>query len=115
MRRNLICIVCPRGCALEAEMTGDSVSVSGHSCSRGEEYAVTECLCPVRTVTATVRVANRENTMVSVKTVSAVPKEKMMEIMSLLRKTEVQAPLQIGTVILQDVFGTSIVATKTIE
>lgn len=114
MKRNLICIVCPRGCSLTADHIGDKIMVTGHSCPRGEEYAVKECLHPMRTVTATVRIVNRENTMASVKTVAPVPKENMMDVMALLRKTEVSAPVKIGDVVLRDVFGSDIVITKNI-
>ena len=114
MKRNLICIICPRGCSLTVDQSDDLITVTGHSCPRGEEYAVKECLHPMRTVTATVRVANRENTMVSVKTAIPVPKENMMDVMTLLRKTEVSAPVQIGDTLLRDVFGSDIVITKNI-
>ena len=73
MTRNLTCIICPRGCNLTAKIGNDCVKVTGHTCPKGEEYAINECTNPVRTVTATVRVANRENTMVSVKTENPVP------------------------------------------
>ena len=114
MKRNLTCIICPRGCALTAEVSVHGVTVTGHTCPKGEEYAVNECLHPMRTVTATVRVTNHPNTMVSVKTAQPVPKERMMEIMALLRQTQVQAPVAIGDVILTDVWGTEIVITKEI-
>lgn len=115
MKRTLTCIICPRGCALEAEITGDTVQVTGNGCPNGEKYAVSECLHPTRTVTATVRVANRRDTMVSVKTESPVPKESMMDVMALLRKTQAAAPLAIGDVILRDVFGTNVIITKAID
>ena len=114
MNRNLTCIICPRGCTLTAEITPSGVTVTGHSCPRGEEYAVNECLHPMRTVTATVRVSNRPNTMVSVKTAQPVPKERMVEVMTLLRQTQVQAPVTIGDVILEDICDTQIVITKDI-
>ena len=57
MKRNLTCIICPRGCALTAEITESGVTVTGNACPKGEEYAINECTNPVRTVTATVRVA----------------------------------------------------------
>ena len=115
MKRNLICIICPRGCALEADINGKDVSITGNACLKGKEYAVNECIRPVRTVTATVRVSNRENTMVSVKTQSPVPKDKMMDVMALLRKTQVNAPVRIGDVVLENVFGTSIIVTKAVS
>ena len=60
MKRNMICIICPRGCAMTAEVNGETVTVTGHTCPRGEEYAINECLHPVRTVTATIRVEKED-------------------------------------------------------
>ena len=115
MKRELTCIICPRGCALTADITETGVTVTGHTCPKGEEYAIHECTNPVRTVTAIVRVANRENTMVSVKTENPVPKGKMMEVMAMLQKTSVEAPAAIGDVVLSDVFGTRVLVTKDIK
>ncbi len=112
MQRNLTCIICPRGCALTAQILGDKVSVTGHTCPKGEEYAINECINPVRTVTATVRVNNRPDTMVSVKTAVPVAKGDMLKVMEQLRKTSVAAPVQIGDVILKGVCGADIVITK---
>jgi CxxC motif-containing protein len=115
MKKNLICIICPRGCSLEAEITENGVSVTGNACPKGQEYAVNECTNPVRTVTATVRVSNRYNTMVSVKTATPVSKGRMMEVMEVLRKTSVEAPVNIGDVILQNICGADIVITKAVD
>ena len=91
------------------------LQVVGNSCPKGQEYAINECTNPVRTVTSTVRVSNREDTMVSVKTAAPVPKEKMMEVMAQLRSMTVSAPVKIGDVILSDVFGTNVIATKAMD
>lgn len=115
MKRNLTCIICPRGCSLIAEITENGVEVTGNACPKGKEYAVNECTNPVRTVTATVRVSNRYNTMASVKTETPVPKDKMMDVMAKMRQTKVEAPLAIGDVILTDLFGSNIVITKAVE
>jgi len=115
MERKITCIICPRGCAMTAKIDDSGVTVTGHSCKRGEEYAINECTNPVRTVTAAVRVANRHNTMVSVKTDAPVPKDKMMDVMAALHKIQVQAPVSIGHVVLSDIFGANIVVTKNIE
>ena len=90
------------------------LQVVGNSCPKGQEYAINECTNPVRTVTSTVRVSNREDTMVSVKTATPVPKEKMMEVMAQLRSITVSAPVKIGDVVLTDVFGTNVIITKDI-
>ena len=115
MIRNITCIICPRGCAMTAEQAGDQVTVTGFACPRGQEYAVNECLHPVRTVTSTVRVSNRKDCMVSVKTAAPIPKEKIFEVMGLIRAAKVEAPITSGTVILEGVFGTEVIATKNID
>ena len=115
MERNMTCILCPRGCAMTVQGEVGGLQVVGNSCPKGQEYAVNECTNPVRTVTSTVRVSNREDTMVSVKTAAPVPKEKMMEVMAQLRSITVSAPVKIGDVILSDVFGTNVIATKAID
>ena len=115
MKRNMICIICPRGCSLCAEIDGQNVSVTGNACPKGQEYAVNECTNPVRTVTATVRVSNRHNTMAAVKTLTPVSKSRMMEVMDALRSTQIQAPVEIGDGILRDVCGSDIVVTKAVH
>ena len=114
MKRNMICIICPRGCAMTAEVNGETVTVTGHTCPRGEEYAINECLHPVRTVTATIRVDNRKDTMVPVKTAAPVPKDSMTEVMKALRAIRVSAPIAIGDTLLKDVCGADIIATGNI-
>ena len=115
MKRNLTCIICPRGCALTVESAPQGLVVTGNACPKGEKYAIDECTAPVRTVTSTVRVDNRVDTMVCVKTENPVPKQSMHEVMQKLRSVTVSAPVKIGDVILTDVFGTNIIATKNVE
>lgn len=115
MERNITCILCPRGCAMTVTGEVGALQVTGNTCPKGEKYAVDECTNPVRTVTSTVRVSNRKDTMVSVKTAAPVPKGKMMEVMAALRSVTVSAPVQIGHVVLSDIFGTEIIVTKAID
>lgn len=114
MKRNLVCIICPRGCSLSADITENGVTVTGNACPKGEEYAVNECTNPVRTVTATVRVSNRYNTMASVKTAMPVPKDKMMDVMKALRSTQIEAPVAVGDIVLKEICGSDIIATKAV-
>ena len=112
MEKKITCIICPKGCAMTAKMENGKVTVEGFTCPKGEEYAINECTNPVRTVTATVRVSNRCNTMVSVKTETPVAKDAMLSVMQTLRQITVQAPVHMGDVILENVCGAKIVATK---
>ena len=115
MTKNITCIICPKGCSLTAEINEGIVCVNGNTCERGKQYATDECLNPTRTVTSMVRVSNKCNCMVSVKTVKPIPKGKIFETMELIRGAEVCAPVSIGDVILEDVFGTQVIATKNID
>lgn len=114
MKKELTCIICPRGCTLTVEIEGDNVKVSGNACPKGEQYGIDECTAPTRTVTSIVRVANREDTMVSVKTSNPIPKDKIFDIMKEIRKASVQAPVKIGDVVISDLYGADIIATKEI-
>ena len=114
MKKQITCIVCPRGCTMTAEMDGEHISVTGNSCPRGEKHAIAECTHPVRTLTSSVHVSNRQGIMVSVKSAEPIPKEKMFEIMERIRSARAEAPVKVGDVIIPNVYGTNIVATKEI-
>ena len=113
--KNLTCIICPRGCGLTVEDGAEGLKVLGNLCPRGEKYAIEECTHPVRTVTSFIRVENRQDTMVSVKTSCPIPKESMFEAMKKIRAATATAPVAIGDVLIADVFGADIIATKNID
>ena len=115
MKREITCIVCPRGCRMTADIQGENITVTGHTCPRGEKHAMAEILNPVRSLTSIVRVSNRVDTMVSVKSENPIPKNEMFAIMKRIHAASVEAPVAIGDVILEDICGTRIVATKEIR
>lgn len=112
--KEFTCIICPRGCSLVVD---DNGSVSGNLCPRGKAYAIAESTNPTRTITTTIRVTNREDTLVSVKTTSGVPKNMIFEVMRVIDSLSVKAPTRIGTVVLKNVLntGADIVITKNID
>ena len=111
MIREMTCIVCPLGCNLKVELEdGKVLSVTGNTCPRGEKYAKEECVHPMRTITTTVRCENGE--ILSVKTDRTIPKEKMFEAMQIINKVKAKTPINAGDVILEDLFGAKVVATK---
>ena len=112
--KEFTCIVCPRGCRLTID---DNMNVTGNTCPRGKEYAISEVTNPVRTITSSVRVTNREDLLVSVKTNGAIPKGKIFQVMAEINKIGVKAPCKIGQVVLSNVLdlGVDIVITKNID
>lgn len=115
--RTLTCIGCPLGCQISVEMQDQTIlKVSGNTCKRGDIYARKEVTSPTRIVTSTVRVTGSDLPMVSVKTQSDIPKDKIMDIMHCLKDIEVSAPVHIGDIILKNAAGTNvnIIATKNV-
>ena len=111
MKRELTCIACPLGCSLTVTLEGNEVtSVEGNTCPRGKDYAINECTAPVRTVTSTVMCENGD--LVSVKTKNPIPKDKIFEAMSIINKTVASLPISVGDIIIEDLFGSPLVATQ---
>ncbi len=111
MKRELTCIVCPMGCTLLAEIENNEVlSVTGNTCPRGARYAQAECTNPQRTVTTTMKCS--DGGVVSVKTDTTIPKDKIFECMEIINNTVVSLPISVGDVIIKDIFGSNVVATQ---
>ena len=115
----LTCISCPLGCPLkvETDSSGKVLKVTGNTCKRGEEYGKKEVTNPTRTVTSTVRLLGGTAPVVSVRTQTDIPKEKIFQCMEEIRKAAAEAPVRIGDVILENVAGTGVsgVATANAE
>lgn len=112
--KEMTCIVCPRGCRLKVD---DEMNVTGNFCPRGKNYAISELTHPVRMVTSTVRVSNRDNMVASVKTSEAIDKDKVFMVIEAVNKMSVSAPCYVGDILIKNIFDTNvdIVITKNIE
>lgn len=117
--RELTCISCPLGCSLRVELDGSGqvLSVTGNTCRRGEEYGRKEVTAPTRTVTSTVRLEGGKAPVVSVRTRTDIPKEKIFACMEAIRRTAAKAPVRMGDVVIPDAAGTGVdvIATKDAE
>lgn len=112
--KEFTCIICPRGCRLKVD---DDMNVTGNFCIRGKQYAISELTNPVRTITSSIRVNNREDLLVSVKTSGPIPKGKIFEVMKAIDQLSVSAPTRIGDVVAANILGlgADIVITKNID
>ena len=112
--KEFVCIVCPRGCNLKVD---DEGNISGYTCLRGKNYAIQELKDPRRSITSSIRVTNRKDTLVSVKTSGDIPKDKIFDVMKEINQMSVEAPTQIGQIVKKDVLhlGVDIIVTKVIE
>ncbi len=116
--RIVTCIVCPEGCKVSVSTDGDTITaVSGHGCRRGLGYARQEAVAPMRTLTTSVRVSGGVLSLVSVKTSAPVPRERLLDIMTCVRRCCLSAPVSQGQVVLTNVLelGVDLVATRSVE
>jgi len=114
--RELTCIICPNGCSLKVVTDDDArvVSIDGFKCRRGKEYAETEIVAPMRTLTALVKVDGGDLAMCPVRTTAGVPKDRVRELAQKALTLTVKAPVHIGDVIVSDFekTGTDLIACR---
>lgn len=118
MKKEIICTVCPRGCHITVDGDGKkAVSIDGYGCKRGLTYAEAEYSNPVRILTTTVKVADKENELLPVRSNVPVPKDKLFDCMEVIKKTTVKLPIKRYDVLIKDICatGVDIVATKDIQ
>ena len=115
MTKKLICIACPRGCALTVTIDDATniIEVSGNSCPKGISYGKQEVLCPMRTLTTTVACKqsprNEETTgfgesefiRLPVKTGCEIPLEEMTSMIEKIRSITASAPVRYGDCLAQ--------------
>lgn len=116
MNKELVCICCPMGCRIQVTTDDNDTSkvleVTGNTCPRGKEYAISEMTAPVRMVTSFAK--TEEGTCVPVKTAKPIPKDLIFECVEEIKSASVTLPVKVGDVIRENVAGTGIdvVATR---
>ena len=118
MKRRFICIVCPNGCEIEAEVENSEViSVTGNICRRGEQYVRQELTAPRRTIASSVFVKDGELPLASVRLTKAIPREMIFPVMDEIHKVVLTAPVQAGTIVLHNVCGldSDVMVTKNVK
>lgn len=106
MSRELICIMCPRGCGLHVETEQEKVTrVTGNHCKKGQEYAVTEVTNPRRNIATSVLVLNGEMPLASVRLSAPIAKKDIFAAMEQIKNIRVEAPVTIGQVVMPHILG----------
>ncbi|MFC1577126.1 DUF1667 domain-containing protein [Candidatus Omnitrophota bacterium] len=88
--------------------SGKVISVEGNKCPKGEAYAGSESVNPVRVITSTVLTKGLSVKMVPVRTDGPIPKARIFEAMRIIRQTVLERPVRVGDVIVKDMLGTGI-------
>ena len=106
--RELVCIVCPRGCSLTIEGEGEGISVSGNFCKKGKDFAVSEMTEPKRTICTTVKTAYPQCPVLPVKVSADIPKDKIFEVMAEINKITVNKKIARGDAVIENVLGLTV-------
>tara|TARA_B100000614_G_scaffold243503_1_gene246802 strand:+ start:1203 stop:1598 length:396 start_codon:yes stop_codon:yes gene_type:complete len=108
--RTDICLRCPQGCEVQTMLGPDDeiLNISGNKCKLGREYVEQEIRDPRRVLPTSVRVKNGTRPLVPVWTPEPMPKGMIMDLAAESRKIEVEAPVHVGDVVLDDWRGLGI-------
>jgi len=104
--REIICVVCAKGCRSVVWEEAGEVHVRGPLCRNGQAYVRREFSDPRRVLTTTLRIDGSGSGRFPVRTRGPVPKDRLAECIHAAHKIRVKAPLRIGEVIIANLLGT---------
>ncbi len=115
--KKFTCIVCPVSCNLEVTDNNNELTVKGNQCKRGVAFGINEYKDPKRMLTTTVKVLNSKLKRVPVISSAEVPKNRLIELVQLLYKESVEAPITRGDIVVKNIgdTGVDIIASRTIR
>jgi len=120
LKKDLVCIVCPDGCRVEALVEETPVlkviEVRGCACDKGVAWVKQEIVNPMRTIASSVVVEQGNFKLVSVRTDTSIPLDKIFEVMAVIKRKAVDAPVTIGDILIENPAGVScnIIATRNV-
>ena len=116
MTKELVCIVCPRSCRMTITSDGDELVVTGNTCKRGKEFAVSEMTDPRRTVCTTVRPALPLIPALPVRVSGPIPKNRIFDLMHEVNRITVSKRLGREEVVVPNILnlGVDLIATSNI-
>lgn len=102
--RTDICLRCPQGCEVQTMLGANDeiVNITGNKCKLGKEYVEQEIKDPRRVLPTSVRVRGGVRPLVPVWTPEPMPKGLLLELAKDSRKIEVEAPVHVGDVIIEN-------------
>lgn len=103
--KDFVCIVCPRGCSLSVVEKDGKYEVTGNSCKRGKDFAISEMTDPKRTICSTVRTVFPEAPALPVRVSSDIPKDRIFDVMKEIRGVLVEKRIRRGDTVIENVLG----------
>lgn len=103
--KQLVCIGCPRGCRLTIDEKDGEYIVTGNTCPRGKEFAISEMTAPKRTICSTVKTAFSDAPVLPVRVSDDIPKEKIFDVMREINAVTLKERIGRGDAVIKDVLG----------
>ncbi|SET34951.1 CxxC motif-containing protein [Natronincola peptidivorans] len=117
MLKEYTCILCPNGCDITAEIADKKIlSTKGALCQQGWEYVHQEITDPHRSIASSILLEGGVLPLVSVRLSNPIPKDKIFDVMSVIKKTRINAPVFVGQVVIKNILGlnSDVVITKNV-
>ena len=90
---------------MQIQKQSGAFAVSGNTCKRGAQFAISEMTRPMRTICTTVRTTFPDVPVISVRVSAEIPKDRIFDVMEEIRKVRLDKPLRRGEAVMQDVLG----------
>ena len=117
MLKEYTCIICPNGCDMRLEIEdGKILVVEGAACERGYDYIHQELTNPQRNIASSVLLEGGVLPLVSVRLSCPIPKGKIFDVMTVIKKVHLKAPVYAGQVAIANVLGlgSDVIVTKNV-
>lgn len=103
--KQLVCIGCPRGCRLTIDEKDGEYIVTGNTCPRGKEFAISEMTAPKRTICSTVKTVFSDVPVLPVRVSDDIPKEKIFDVMREISAVTLKERIGRGDAVIKNVLG----------
>lgn len=112
--RELVCIVCPKGCTMHISEENGEYRVTGNTCKRGAQFAISEMTKPMRTICTTVRTVFKDAPVLPVRVSCEIPKDRIFDVMREINAVRLDKRIGRGEIVLENVLGlgVNIIATS---
>lgn len=122
MLREYTCIICPNGCDIRAQIEEREdgsrriYSVEGAACPKGRAYVEQELTDPQRNIATSVLVKGGILPLASVRLTNPIPRDRIFDAVSEIKKYTLTAPVKAGTVVIPRLmrYDTDVIVTKSV-
>lgn len=117
MLKNYTCIICPNGCDITVELNNGIInSIQGATCKRGNRYVEQEITNPKRCISSSILLEGGVLPLVSVRLSNPIPKERIFDVMEVIKKSRLKAPVSTGQIAIANVLGlgSNVIVTKNV-